>query len=231
MKDEIEDWIRFHCIEEDQTVRRSRTRDTRKAAGVPLGRKEVDEIFQERETMYESLAFLRQHRNTTVVEFLGESELKMKCRADNSRVIYSMKEKKLSKMNVGRRASEEGQVLHPGRDHRRRRGGVDLWRGCCGRGVALVAVKDAMGQSVRTSKYFGLFSVQIKGEEMRSTPWTCAQSGFLQEEDSKAQQRQTRGTIVISRSLRGITVEVIRAFQQESVREKRLLVRTAEALV
>ena len=58
MKDEIEDWIRFHCIEEDQTVRRRRTRDTRKAAGVPLGRKEVDELFQERETMYESLAFL-----------------------------------------------------------------------------------------------------------------------------------------------------------------------------
>ena len=151
MKDEIEDWIRFHCIEEDQTVRRSRTRDTRKAAGVPLGRKEVDELFQERETMYESLAFLRQHRNTTVVEFLGEGELKMKCRADNSRVIYSIKEKKLSKMNVGRRASDEARFLHTGRDHRRRRGGVDLLRGCRGRGVALVAVKDAVGQGVRTS--------------------------------------------------------------------------------
>ena len=97
--------------------------------------------------------------------------------------------------------------------------------------MALVAVKDAMGQSVRTSKYFGLFSVQIKGEEMRSTPWTCAQSGFLQEEDSKAQQRQTRGTIVISRSLRGITVEVNRIFQQESARAMQLLVKAAEALV
>ena len=83
MKDEIEDWIRFHCIEEGQTARRRRTRDTRKAAGVPLGRKEVDELFQERETMYETLAFLRQHRNTTT-GFFGGGELKMKCRADNS---------------------------------------------------------------------------------------------------------------------------------------------------
>ena len=109
MKDEIEDWIRFHCIEEDQTVRRSRTRDTRKAAGVPLGRKEVDELFQERETMYESLAFLRQRRNTTVVEFLGEGELKMKCRADNSRETYSIKEKNIYiyKMKVGKSASEQ----------------------------------------------------------------------------------------------------------------------------
>ena len=98
MKDEIEDWIRFHCIEEDQTARRRRTRDTRKAAGVLLGRKEVDELFQERETMYESLAFLRQRRNTTVMEFLGEGEPKMKCRADNSRVIYSIKEKKIPAM-------------------------------------------------------------------------------------------------------------------------------------
>ena len=40
-------------------------------------------------------------------------------------------------------------------------------------------------------KYLGRFSVQIKGEEMRSTRWTCAQSGFLQEEDSKAQQPAT----------------------------------------
>ena len=174
MKDEIEDWIRFHCFEEDQTARRRRTRDTRKAAGVPLGRKEVDEIFQERETIYESLAFLRQHRNTTVVEFLGEGELKMKCRADKKSDNLQDEGKEDTRNEVGRSASEEGQVLHPGRDHRRRRGGVDLWRGCCGRGVALVAVKDAMGQSVRTSKYFGLFSVQIKGEEMRSTPWTRA---------------------------------------------------------
>ena len=108
---------------------------------------------------------------------------------------------------------------------------MDPWRGCRGRGVALVAVKDAMGQSVRTSKYFGLFSVQIKGEEMRSTPLTCAQSAFLHEEDSKAQQWQTRGTIVISRSLRGITVEVNRTFQQESARAMQLLVKAAEALV
>ena len=98
MKDEIKDWIRFHCIEEAQTVRRSRTRDARKAAGVPLGRKEVDELLQERETMYDSLAFLRQHRNTSIVEFLGGGELTMKCRADNSRVIYSMKEKKIPAM-------------------------------------------------------------------------------------------------------------------------------------
>ena len=87
MKDEIEDWIRSHCFEEDQdSSKKPNERDTRKAAGVPLGRKEVDEIFQERETMYESLAFLRQHRNTTVVEFLGRGELKMKCRADRNEV-------------------------------------------------------------------------------------------------------------------------------------------------
>ena len=71
MKDEIKDWIRFQCIEEDQTVRRSRTRVARKAAGVPLGRKEVDELFQERETIYESLAFLG---NTEILrlDFLEE---------------------------------------------------------------------------------------------------------------------------------------------------------------
>ena len=70
---EIEDWNRFHCIEEDQTVRRNRTRDARKAAGVPLGRHGVDESFQGRETMYESLAFFRQHRNTTIVDLFWRS--------------------------------------------------------------------------------------------------------------------------------------------------------------
>ena len=191
MKDEIEDWIRFHCIEEDQTARRSRTRDTRKAAGVPLGRKEVDELFQERETMYESLAFLRQRRNTTVVEFLGEGELKMKCRADNSRVNLQHKGKEDTRNDAGRSASEQTRSYI---QEEITEGDVEEWiflRGCCGRGVALVAVKDAVGQSVRTSKYFGLFSVQIMGEEMRSTPWTCAQSAFVQEEDSKAQQPAT----------------------------------------
>ena len=97
MKDEIKDWIRFQCIEEDQTVRRSRTRVARKAACVPLGRKEVDELFRERETIYESLAFLRQHRNTTT-GFFGGGELKMKCRADNSWKICRIKEKKIHAM-------------------------------------------------------------------------------------------------------------------------------------
>ena len=106
---------------------------------------------------------------------------------------------------------------------------MDLLRGCRGRGVALVAVKDAVGQSVRTS-ILGSFRCRSR-MKTRSTPWICAQSGFLQEEDSKAQQRQTSGTNVTSRCVHGIIFEVIRTFQQESVREMRLLVKTAEALV
>ena len=60
---------------------------------------------------------------------------------------------------------------------------MDHWSGCRGRGVALVAVKDVVGQTVRTSKYFGLSSVQMKGDEMMSTPWTCGQSGYVQAEE------------------------------------------------
>ena len=87
------------------------------------------------------------------------------------------------------------------------------------------------GGPERTYKYLGLFSVQIKDEDEEYTVDLCTKCFLAGGRQQSATARQTSGTNVTSRSLHGIIVEVIRTFQQESVREKRLLVKTAEALV